>query len=87
MIHFSDADQDGEEIFAINVNLIPDASMDTAMDLHGSVSVIPIGEEYFAIKVNPFFKHKYQSPFLLTAIKSSRRPSSISLTIISLSSP
>lgn len=36
----------------ISASLIPVANMDTAMDHPGSVFVIPIGVEYFAIKVS-----------------------------------
>lgn len=43
--------QDGAEIFATSVNLIPDVNMDTATDHHGSASATPIGEEFCATKI------------------------------------
>lgn len=41
----------GEEITATNANHIQAANMDTATDRRGNVSAIPIGEEFYAIKV------------------------------------
>lgn len=39
----------------ISANLIPGANMATATAHLGSVSVIQIGEEYYAIKVTDYF--------------------------------
>lgn len=44
-------DQVGGAISVINANPIPDASMDIVMDPPGSAYAIPIGEEFFVIKV------------------------------------
>jgi len=41
----------GEEITATNANHIQVANMDTATGPRGNVSAIPIGEEFYAIKV------------------------------------
>lgn len=51
---FTGVDRDGVVRYATNVWSIRGADMDLVMEVHGNVSVIRTGEEYYVIKVKSF---------------------------------